>query len=147
MTPGRGTSLDLFTDGLKCAESVLWHRPGSLEAHLCDALQPHTVTVWETEPAHAVARAHSLLHLHGCLGWNCNSHRAQVLHSFIYSLLCKGCWFGQHTSNWRQQEKARCVGGHAASSLLKGRLSVTWVLLPVSQPWFYSSDLLHVANS
>lgn len=59
MTPGRGTSLDLFTDGLKCAESVLWRKPGGLEAHLCDALQPHTVTVWETEPVHDVAQATS----------------------------------------------------------------------------------------
>lgn len=93
MTRGRGTSLDLFTDGLKCAESVLWHRPGGLEAHHCSALQPHAVTVWETEPVHPVAQAHCLLHLHGCLGCNCDYHTAQVLQSFLF-LLCKGCWFG-----------------------------------------------------
>lgn len=48
---------------------------------------------------------------------------AQVLHSFIYSLLCTGCWFGWHTSNWTQHEKARWVAGCAASSLLKRRTS------------------------
>lgn len=116
-----------------------------LEAHLCDVLQPHTVTVWETEPVPAVVQA--LLHFHSCLGWNCNYHKAQVPHCFVYSLLCKGCWFGQHMSNRTQCEKARWVAGCAASSLLKGARSVTWVLFSVSQLWFHSSDLLHVAYS
>lgn len=46
-----------------------------------------------------------------------------------------------------EHKKAKWVAGCAALSLHKEGQSITWVLFPVSQPWFYSSDLLHVAYS
>lgn len=62
-----------------------------LVAHLCgDALQPHTVTVWEIEPVHAVAQAHSRSISKAVWG-ETDCHAAKVLHSFVYSLLRKGC--------------------------------------------------------
>lgn len=144
MTLWRGTSLGLFTDYLKCAESVSlkkiqWATGSHLQSCisnsallLCGGRACHCCTPQGTFSAPSLR----LFGVKLCLPSRSTAMVFCIL-STLQGMLIQTSHFQLNTT----RESHRWVAGHSTSSLMKKWQNVIWVLFPVSQPWFYSSGL------